>query len=495
MKHRSMLLTLLVFAATLVLNACGAPMDAAKSRSDALIHAGEIPPAQELRVSEYLNYYKQDFPAPVNSAVGLDTQLGNSRVSTDGGDVWLQIGLRARDADSQAIAPLNLALVIDRSGSMNTPDKMPLLKKSLGVFLHSLAPNDLIAIVTYSDRAEMLVPSRQVGDGTWIEDAVNRIEPNGGTNLNDGLALGLQQVSNNFDARRNNRVILLTDGIANVGVTDASQIAAMAKQYNDRGIYLATIGLGHEYNDALLSQLAQQGKGGYHFVGSAADMDKIFHEEVSGLLQKAVERVSVTLVPDAGVSVLQITGYDGTPPAGNLTIKLQDMGTGDTQIVLAHLHLAPGSSGVRTLANVKLQYTDVLEPQSESIERTVTAESMPSANVDPLTNVQVLRNVTIQRTAEGLKEIDRLYHVQQYQVAWALAYQLEQDLRHVAQLTGDAQLNKDADTMHQYQDTLAQWVERQTGARPNDVSPTEPTYSNVQRLPTFTPVSTEIEVR
>lgn len=495
MKNRSTLLSLLIFAAALLLSACAASMDAAKTRSDALIQAGEIPPAQELRVSEYLNYYKQDLPAPVNAAVGLDTRLGNSRVSTDGGEAWLQIGLRARDADSQAIAPLNLALVIDRSGSMDTPDKMPLLKKSLGIFLHSLAPNDLVSIVTYSTDAELLVPTRQVGDGMWIEDAVNRIEPNGSTNLNEGLSLGLEQVWRNFDIHRNNRVILLTDGIANVGVVDPNQIAATAKQYNDHGIYLATIGLGHEYNDALLSQLARQGKGGYHFVGSAADMDKIFHDEVSGLIQKAASDVSVMLAPEAGVTVLEITGYDGTPPAGNLTIKLQDMGTGDTQIVLAHLRIAPGSSGIRSLANVQLQYTDLLSQQTASAVRNVTADSISFVNPDPLAEIQVLRNVTIQRTAEGMKEIDRLYHAQQYQDAWTLAAQLEQDLRRVAQLTGEAQLLKDADTMHQYQTTLAQWLPGQPRPAAGNFAPTESTSPGYQRLPTFTPVSTEIQVR
>lgn len=160
----------LFIAALALLNACGAPMDASKSRADALIQSGNIPPAQELRVAEYLNYYKQEFPAPVNSAIGLDTRLGNSQISTQGGEVWLQIGLRARDADTQNIAPLNLALVIDRSGSMDSPEKMPYLKTALGVFLHSLAPNDLISIVTYSDRAELLVPTQPVGEGGWIEN-------------------------------------------------------------------------------------------------------------------------------------------------------------------------------------------------------------------------------------------------------------------------------------------------------------------------------------
>lgn len=493
MSHRHFSLFALLVAVLLVLNAC-APSTAAKSRSDAVIQAGNIPAAQELRVAEYLNYYKQDLPAPVNTAVGLDTRLGNPQIAVNGGEAWLQIGLRARDAAAQSIAPLNLALVIDRSGSMNTPDKMPYLKKSLGVFLHSLAPNDLITIVTYSNNAEILVGTQPVGDGRWIENAVNGIVPNGGTNLNAGLVLGLEQVSRSFDERRSNRVILLTDGIANQGITDPVTIAATAKAYNDRGIYLATIGLGQEYNDALLTQLAQQGKGGYHFVGSAADMDKIFRQEVSGIIQKAAADVSVTFVPEPGVSVISITGYDRTPPAGALTIKLQDMGTGDTQIVLAHVTVPPGSAGMRTLANVQLRYTDLLSHQPTSVANTVTANAA-AGTFDPLLDVQIFRNVTIQQTAQGIKQIDELYRAQRYLDAWNVASQLEYNLRLVAQLTGEAQLYKDADTIHQYQNILAPYVQQRNGFFPSytPVSVTNP--SPLDRMPTFTPAPVEIEIK
>ncbi|MBI4673268.1 MAG: VWA domain-containing protein [Chloroflexi bacterium] len=510
MKRYSLLVAFAVLALW-ILNACGASMDASKSRADAQIQSGNIPPAEELRVAEYLNYYKQDFPAPVNTTLGLDTRLGNSQVPSSGGEAWLQIGLRARDAASEAIAPLNLALVIDRSGSMDTSDKMPYLKQSLRVFLHSLAPNDLVAIVTYSDNASVLVSTRPVGDGQWIDGAVEQIRPGGSTNLYDGMVQGFQQVERNFvgtrfsastasienprSMRRNNRVILLTDGIANQGVTNPDQIAQTAKQYNDRGIYLSTIGLGQEYNDALLSQLARQGKGGYHFVGSAADMDKIFRQEVSGLMQKAASDVSVTLRPAQGVRVAQITGYEGAPPYGNVTIKLQDMGTGDTQVVLARLQLEPGAYGLRSLADVELRYRDLFSQRAESIARNVSADANAFGNYDALSDVQVLRNVTIQRTAEGMKEIARLYQQRRYQEAWQLAVQLEQQLRYVAQLTHEDQMYKDADTLRRYQDTLARWVQSQTGRPPEYAYPTESTGSRLDRLPTFTPPPSQIEIK
>ncbi len=471
-----------------VLGACGGAVpDASKSISRDVIQQGGIVPAEELRVGEYLNYYKQNFPPPVNSTLGLDLRLGNSQVPVEGGEAWLQIGIQARSGETEEIAPLNLALVIDRSGSMDVPEKMPYVKQSLRVFLHSLAPNDIIAIIAYSNGAEVIVPAQTVGDGRWIESAIQRVTPGGSTNLHDGLMLGFQEVDRNFDIRRNNRVILLTDGIANVGITDPDRIAADARAYNDKGIYLSTIGLGHDINDALLSRLATQGKGSYHFIDSAEEMDKVFKQEVTGLFQKAASDVTIVFRPAANVRLEGLTGYEGYPPGGTVQVKLHDMGTGDSQVMLARLAVGPGVGGQRNIAAVELHYTDLFSRRDQVISLPVVADASQVSNYDPLWDVEVLRNVTIQRTAEGLKEIDRLYKAQRYQEAWDLAYQLEQALRTVARLTGEEQMVKDADMMRQYEDTLAKWVQNQYGRPPqrSDDNGNEPPSRG--RLPTPTP--------
>jgi len=466
---------LLLMGLILLLSSCGGSVpDSAKARSRDVIQSGGIAPAEELRVAEYLNYYEQHFAAPVNTALGLDLRLGNGWMPVQGGEAWLQVGIQARSEANEAIAPLNLALVIDCSGSMSAAEKMPYVKESLRVFLHSLASNDRVAIVTYSDNAELLVPSQQVGDGAWIERAVERLTTNGNTNLYAGLMAGFKAVEQNFDVRRNNRVILLTDGIANNGVTDSNQIAADARAFNDRGIYLSTIGLGHDFNDALLSQLARQGKGGYHFIDSAAEMDKVFREEASGLMQKVAADVSILLQPQAGVRVVSVTGFDGAPPAGPLEVRARDMGTGDSQVILVRLEVAPERRGARPLMDVTLRYRDLFAQRDEALAGQATVDAANITGYDPLWDLEVLRNVTIQRTAEGLREIARLYQAQQYEAAWDLAFRLEQALRQVASMTGEAQMIQDADLMHTYQDTLARWVQQQTGRLPQPAAPERP---------------------
>jgi Ca-activated chloride channel family protein len=464
---------ILLAGVLIVLGAC-APADTSKARSRAVIQSGGIVSTEELRVAEYLNYYEQKFPQPVGAALGLDLRLGNPQIPTAGGEAWLQIGIQAQKAGPTEIAPLNLALVIDRSGSMNTPEKMPYVKQSLRVFLGSLAANDIVAIIAYSDAAEVLAAAREVGDGQWISAVVDRLQPAGSTNLHAGLLLGFREVERRFDPRRNNRVILLTDGIANVGETNSDRIAAAAKAYNERGIYLSTIGLGREFNDSLLIKLANQGQGAYHFVDSAQEMDKVFRREALGLLQKAASDVSATIRPAEGVRLIGLTGYEGSPPAAGAEVRLRDMGTGDSQALLARLSIGPGAAGARLLATVELRYTEEPAGRAETVSLPVYADAGSPLSYDPLWDVEVLRNATIQRMAEGLKEIDRLYRAARYQEAYDIAYRLEQDLRRVAALTREDQMVKDADLMRQYQGTLSRWIESQTGRGP-EVPKAQPT--------------------
>jgi len=167
-----------------------------------------------VRVAEYLQYYDQHFPEPLNDAVGLDLRLGNNLLPAEGCMAWLQIGLQTKSSEEEMIAPLNLAIVIDRSGSMTDVDKMPYVKQSLGIFLRSLNPDDIVSIITYSDNAELVLKAQQVGDGSWIKRVIDSIEPGGSTNLHAGMMLGFREVERNYNIHRNNRVMLLTDGIA-----------------------------------------------------------------------------------------------------------------------------------------------------------------------------------------------------------------------------------------------------------------------------------------
>jgi Ca-activated chloride channel family protein len=451
---------ILVSAGLTFLSACSsAGPEAAKPIARAIINSGDIVPAKEIRVAEYLQYYEQHFPEPDKDAIGLDLRLGNNRLPAQGCMAWLQIGLQAKSGETTLVAPLNLALVIDRSGSMAAADKMPYVKQSLGIFLQSLNPNDIVSIVTYSDQASVLLPAQPVGDGRWIQKVVDRVQPDASTNLHAGMMLGFQEVEKNFDIHRNNRVLLLTDGIANQGVTDPDKIAADALAYNRKGIYLCTIGLGLDFNDALLIKLAQQGEGGYKFVDSAAEMDRVFREQVTSLKQLVADAVSVKIVPASGVRLIGLTGLDSAPPSEGASVNLWPMNIEDSQVVLAQLQVGQGENGNRLVATVQLEYFDAISQKTIVREKSISGEMVTNlTSYDPTWDLEILRNVTIQNTAEGMREIDRLFNAQKYESAWRIAVGLEQQLTEVARLTGDTQMQDDVALMRKYQKTLADAV-------------------------------------
>jgi hypothetical protein len=252
--------------------------------------------------------------------------------------------------------------------------------------------------------------------------------------------------------------------------------------------------LGQNLNDALLSRLANQGQGAYHFLDSAEEIDKVFRRDVLGLVEKVAGDVSVTIRPEPGVQLLSVTGYDGAPPAGPVEVKLRDMGAGDSQLSLIRLMLAPAPDGTRRLGEVTLNYTDLKTEKQESLTLPVQAESVQTGGYDPLWDVEVLRNATIQRSAEGLKEISRLYSDKRYQEAWDIAHRLEQDLRHVASLKEDEQMVKDADLMRTYQQTLANLVRQQTGRSPEEATrELQPQSTRIFRGPTPEIPTIEVE--
>lgn len=430
--------------------------EASATRSRALINAGEIVPAEEVRVAEYLQYYDQYFPEPIDEAIGLDLRLGNDVLPADGCIAWLQIGLQAKSSESEYVAPLNMAIVIDRSGSMEVSDKMPYLKQSLQLFIESLNPDDIISIVTYSDDAEVLVPAQLVSDGFWIRRMIDRIEPGGATNLHAGLMLGFQEVNKNYDIRRNNLVILLTDGVANRGVTDPDRILVDMGKYDQRGIHFSIIGLGLEYNDRLLSQIADQGKGGYMFIDSPKEMDRVFRQHAEELKQRVASDVTITIIPQSGVGLVSLTGAEGSMPFQGASVELWPMSTGESTVVMAELRVDAGRTGYRDLATVRLEYFDEFAQEMVILEDTITGNMTHRAkDYDAQWDLEILRNVTVQRMAEGIKEIDMLSDEGRFDEAWQLAGELEQDLLEAAYLTGDDQMYENVALMQRYQETLA----------------------------------------
>ena len=440
----------------------GATVAAQRYASESQLLQG-IMPADEIRVEGYLNYYPQRFAQPPEgSAVGMDAALGSTHIPDAGGEVWLQVGLQSGAGPEQEIAPLNMALVLDKSGSMAERDKMSFLKQALHIFVDELDPEDLIAIVVYDDEAEVLLPTQTVGDGVAVHAAIDQLRPGGWTNLHGGLMLGYEQVEAFYDPDLNNRVMLLTDGIANRGVTEPAEVAADSMAYNEKGIFLSTIGLGLEFNDELLHTLAEQGKGNYYFINDAEEMDKVFRQEIAGLVQTVATDVWLTLDLAEGTQVQRVYGYDYELDEDTMRVQFDNAEAEGSQVLMVKMVVPGGEGGEggeRSLAHATLEYNDVFAEESAVQEADLTVSYGAPTPYDPLVSPQVRRNVVILQMAQALQEVSYLVDEARYEDALSLVGEVKGDVWRVATEEDDADMKEDVEILDNYETTLQRLIE------------------------------------
>lgn len=357
---------------------------------------------EEVAVEEFVNYHKHRLPLPkVGQAVALDTRWGNGEVALLQREAVLQIGFTTAEADERTdLRPLNLVLVIDKSGSMADGDKMSRVKESLQAMLTKLRSNDIVSIVAFDTSAQVMYPASALDNGAGVRYAIDCLQPGGGTNLHSGLMLGYQEARKHFRAGATNRVILLTDGIANQGVTEPSRIAHDSAIYNGQGIDLSTIGVGLDLNNDLLRTLARSGRGLYHFISDYKDINKVFINEVQSLVSSVAKNVQVKIEYGPGLQVAKIYGY--TPQFGNghVTIPLDDMNNGLTQVVIAKFRADSLKSALPV--KVRLTYYDVRRKSMVEEVQDLRLVAAERESCDPLVDLEVKKNTTIAELADSL---------------------------------------------------------------------------------------------
>jgi uncharacterized protein YegL len=376
-----------------------------------------------IAVEEIINYHRHRLPLPRNGkGIALDVRWGNGdgpaeptvtrvALSEDIGDrriafahsgvpAILQIGLATAEfSNIRKLRPLNLALVIDHSGSMAAADKMNQVKAALRTLIERLQPTDVVSVIVFDSSAQVLMPARAVLSGREHLRVIDSIQPAGSTNINSGLMLGFREVQQHFSKEKTNRVILLTDGIANTGEVNPTRIAANAASFNERGIDLSTIGVGQELDNDLLRTLAKRGRGLYHFVADARDVEKIFVQEVQSLLSPVARDVRVEITSGPGAHLEEVYGYDPHGAGGRIQIDLDDMNNGATQVIL--LRYAAEKDAQVT---VRLRYFD-LDSQRNVDEVRVVRLRNPSS--DFLGDREVRKNFTIATIAQALSNMQK----------------------------------------------------------------------------------------
>ncbi|MFJ1256733.1 von Willebrand factor type A domain-containing protein [Cupriavidus sp. CuC1] len=372
-----------------------------------LLNAGRLPPADAVRVEEMINYFPYDYAQPRDGrpfAVHADAAPAPWQAH----NVLLRIGIKAADAARDSLPAANLVFLVDVSGSMYSPDKLPLLKSSLKLLTNALRAQDRITLVTYASGTRVVLPPTPGSDKAAISSAIDSLVAGGSTAGASGIALAYQAAQQSFIAGGINRVLLATDGDFNVGITDFRQLKALVAEKRKSGVSLSTLGFGTgNYNDQLMEQLADAGDGAYSYIDNLMEGQKVLVEEFSSTLATVARDVKIQVeFNPATVKEYRLIGYENRAlkreDFNNDQVDAGDIGAGHTVTALYELTLAgqpglidplryqpaspaarPGNGIAGELAHIKLRYKLPQAQTSELIDLPVQAASVrPLAQAD-----------------------------------------------------------------------------------------------------------------
>lgn len=257
------------------------------------VQEGALPPVESVRPEEFVNAYRYDYRSPRR---GLDVEIEGAPSPYDGDNVLVRIGVSSHTVEADDRPPAALTFVVDTSGSMDRDDRLGLVKEALEVLVDELDDDDTVAIVTYESSAGIVLEPTPVSQRRTILRAIDDLTPGGSTNLEAGLVTGYDLARDAFRDGGVNRVVLASDGVANVGLTDPDGLASMIRHDADAGIHLVTVGFGMgNFNDHVMEQLADQGDGFYAYVDDDDEAERLFSDELTATL--------VTVAVDAKIQV------------------------------------------------------------------------------------------------------------------------------------------------------------------------------------------------
>lgn len=334
------------------------------------IQVGQMPPKDAVRIEEMINYFGYSYPEPKGEhPFSVTTELGDCPWAPE--HKLLHIGLKGKTIPNDKLPASNLVFLIDVSGSMNSPNKLPLLKSSFKLLADQLRPQDKVAIVVYAGAAGLVLPPTSGDNKAKIKDALEKLEAGGSTAGGAGIQLAYKTARDHFVKGGNNRVLLATDGDFNIGASSDAEMVRLIEKERESGVFLTVLGLGMgNYKDNKMQQLSSAGNGNHAYIDNISEAKKVLVNEFGGTLFTIAKDVKLQLeFNPALVQGYRLIGYenrmlnkedfnDDKKDAG-------DMGSGHT--VTALYEIIPAGVSTTLLAEVdKLKYQPVTEGSSKS---------------------------------------------------------------------------------------------------------------------------------
>ncbi len=284
---------------------------AAYSNIRRFINNSQLPPAGAVRIEEMVNYFKYEYPQPTNGdPFSINTEISDAPWNKD--HKLVLIGLQGKKIPTENLPASNLVFLIDVSGSMQTAERLPLVKSSLKMLVDQLRQEDKISIVVYAGAAGLALPPTSGADKTKIKDAIDQLEAGGSTAGGAGIKLAYRVAAENFVKKGNNRVILCTDGDFNVGESSDDAMERLIEQERKSGVFLTVLGYGMgNYQDAKMQKLADKGNGNHAYIDGIAEAKKVLVNEFGGTLFTIAKDVKLQVeFNPAKVQGYRLIGYE-----------------------------------------------------------------------------------------------------------------------------------------------------------------------------------------
>ena len=348
-----------------------------------ILENGGVPGPETLDANGFFNEHYVEPPACSDTlcltpgvSVGRDWLTGAHQAT-------LQIAVNTNvDPTTITRKPLNLAVVVDHSGSMWDDQRLEKVKAGLHTLIDNLADTDRIALVQFDDRVDVLAPFADTLDRARLHTLVDGLQPRGATNIYEGLRTGFSLVSSSLTSDRQNRVIFLSDGMATAGVTDDAQIISMADGFVEEGIGLTTIGVGLDFDVTLMRGLAEHGAGNFYFLEDAAAASEVFTQELDYFVQPLALGIRIEATAGSGWTFGEIVGstlWTQTSRSGSMSIPAVFVASRTTQTPeggrrgggsMLFIKLTPSGTNDGKVADLKLTYR--LPNSTETLTQTVT---------------------------------------------------------------------------------------------------------------------------
>lgn len=337
------------------------------------INDGYLPPDESVRVEEYINYFNQDYPLPEQGAFAIHLEGAPTPYGENDRYQLMRVGIQGYDVDREQRPDAMLIFVIDVSGSMDMDNRLGLVKESLRFLVDELRPTDRVGIVVYGSRARVILEPTSVDFRRTILRAIDQLQPDGSTNAAEGIMMAYQLAEQYGRVGEINRLILCSDGVANVGQTAADAIL----QHAEEGIALSTFGFGMgNYNDVLMEQLADQGDGNYAYIDTLDEAQRIFVDKLTATILTIAKdaKIQVEFNPSV-VERYRLLGYENRDVADedfrNDTVDAGEIGAGHSVTALYEVKFAEDANPVEVAMTVRVRYAD---PETDEV--TEIAESI-----------------------------------------------------------------------------------------------------------------------